>query len=153
MAAKRRFGRVRSLPSGRYHARYLSPGGTDRPGPHTFATKRDAQVWLTLQEAQMKRGEWLDPSGGALPFSDSSRSLAQVPGDLLLDPILGLRRHDGAQQRGTLLVSGERVGGVDPERHTSNLGGGANNPGLRSPSGWKRTPSDRLIRWATRVRG
>ena len=54
-----------------------------------------------------------------------SRTLAQVPGDLPLNPvqlILGLSGHDGAHERGTLLVSGERAGGIDPECHASNLG-------------------------------
>jgi integrase len=40
----------------------------DRPAPLTFATKRDAQVWLTLKEGEIKRGDWLDPSAGAVPF-------------------------------------------------------------------------------------
>jgi len=71
------------------------------------------------------------PGDGAL-----SRSLAQVPGDLPLDPVqlvLGLSRHDGARERGKLLVSGERPGDVDPERHASNLGGCADIP-ARDPS-------------------
>jgi integrase len=70
MTAKRRFGRVRQLPSGRYQARYLSPEGSDRPAPYTFSTKRDAEVWLTLKEAEIKRGDWLDPSGGSMLFAD-----------------------------------------------------------------------------------
>jgi integrase len=68
MAGKRRFGRVRRLPSGRYQARYLGPDGVDRPAPLTFAAKREAEVWLTLTEGEIKRGDWLDPSAGAVPF-------------------------------------------------------------------------------------
>ena len=33
---KRRFGRVRRLPSGHYQARYAGPDGIDRPAPQTF---------------------------------------------------------------------------------------------------------------------
>jgi hypothetical protein len=69
MTGKRRFGRVRRLPSGRYQARYLGPDGVDRPAPQTFATKREAQVWLTLKEGEIKRGDWLDPSAGSMPFA------------------------------------------------------------------------------------
>ena len=46
MAARRRFGRVRRLPSGRYQARYLGPDGLDRPAPGTFASKTSAEKWL-----------------------------------------------------------------------------------------------------------
>ena len=69
MSARRRFGRVRRLPSGRYQARYLAPDGTDRPAPQTFATKKAAGVWLTMQESDFNRGDWLDPSTGAVPFA------------------------------------------------------------------------------------
>jgi integrase len=64
MSKKRRFGRVRRLPSGRYQARYQGPDGVDRPAPETFATKGDAEIWLTLKEAEMQRGDWIDPDAG-----------------------------------------------------------------------------------------
>jgi integrase len=69
MTGKRRFGRVRRLPSGRYQARYPGPDGVDRPAGQTFATKRAAEVWLTLKESEIKRGDWLDPSAGAVLFA------------------------------------------------------------------------------------
>jgi integrase len=68
--SKRRFGRVRKLPSGRFQARYPGPDGTDRPAPNTFATRSDADVWLTLKEAEIRRGEWLDPDAGEVPFGE-----------------------------------------------------------------------------------
>ncbi|GLZ07668.1 putative prophage phiRv2 integrase [Actinomadura sp. NBRC 104412] len=68
MAGKRRFGRVRQLPSGRYQARYLGPDGVDRPAPNTFASKTDADQWLVLKEAEIRRGEWIDPDAGRVPF-------------------------------------------------------------------------------------
>ena len=46
-----------------------SPDGADRPAPQTFATKKAAQVWWTLKESEIKRGDWLDPSAGAMPFA------------------------------------------------------------------------------------
>jgi hypothetical protein len=66
--AKRRFGRVRQLPSGRWQARYPGPDGIDRAAPETFSTKKDADVWLTLKEAEMRRGDWIDPDAGCVLF-------------------------------------------------------------------------------------
>jgi integrase len=68
MAGKRRFGRVRRLPSGRYQARYLGPDGKDRPAPETFASKTDAEVWLTRKEVEIRDGEWIDPDLGKVTF-------------------------------------------------------------------------------------
>jgi hypothetical protein len=70
MAGKRWFGRVRRLPSGRWQARYLGPDGIDRPAPDTFATKTEANVWLTLKEAEIRGGDWLDPDAGAVLFAE-----------------------------------------------------------------------------------
>lgn len=74
MPAKRRFGRIRRLPSGRWQARYSGPDGIDRPAPNTFATKTDADVWLTLKEAEIRSGDWLDPDAGAVLFEDYAKS-------------------------------------------------------------------------------
>jgi integrase len=57
----RRFGNVRQRSSGRWQARYPGPDGLMRPAPNTFATKRDAEQWLTVTEAAMLRGDWIDP--------------------------------------------------------------------------------------------
>jgi integrase len=65
---KRRFGRIRRLPSGRYQARYPGPDGIDRPAPDTFANKTDAGVWLTLKEAEIRQGDWIDPDAGNVKF-------------------------------------------------------------------------------------
>jgi integrase len=67
---RRRFGRVRKLPSGRWQARYPGPDGTDHSAPHTFATKKDAQRWLTVKEADITRGDWFDPAAGTVPFAE-----------------------------------------------------------------------------------
>ena len=74
---RRRFGRVRKLPSGRWQARYLAPDGRDHTAPHTFATKRDAEQWLTVKEADIKRGDWLDPAAGAIAFAEYAREWAE----------------------------------------------------------------------------
>jgi len=81
MPARRRFGRVRRLPSGRYQARYPGPDGIDRPAPDTFATKTDADVWLTVKEAEIRSGTWLDPDAGNVAFAGFAVSwVAERPG-------------------------------------------------------------------------
>jgi integrase len=68
MAAKRRFGRVRRLPSGRWQARYKGPDDIDRPAPRTFPSKTDAVRWLALVEAEIVHGDWINPDLGNVPF-------------------------------------------------------------------------------------
>ncbi|MFD8556778.1 tyrosine recombinase XerC [Streptosporangium canum] len=71
--AKRRFGRIRQLPSGRFQARYTGPDGVDRPAPETFATKTDAEVWLTRKEAEILDDEWIDPDAGKITLREYGR--------------------------------------------------------------------------------
>ena len=74
MPGKRWFGRVRGLPSGRYQVRSRGPDGIDRPAPETFRTKGDAEVWLTMKEAEIRRGDWIDPDAGKVRFLDYAES-------------------------------------------------------------------------------
>ncbi len=64
MAPRRRFGRLRQLPSGRWQARYTTPSGKDVAAPSTFATKTAAQRWLAAVETDLARGQWVDPQPG-----------------------------------------------------------------------------------------
>jgi integrase len=68
-ARKRRFGRVRQLPSKRWQARYRGPDAMDHPAPITFATKRDAEIWLVNTEAEIRAGEWVNPVLGDVTFA------------------------------------------------------------------------------------
>ncbi|MEH1012548.1 site-specific integrase [Micromonospora sp. CPCC 206060] len=70
MAKRRHFGRVRKLPSGRYQVRYPGPDGVLRPADTTFDRKRDAELWLSAKEAEIARGEWLDPEGGKVTLRE-----------------------------------------------------------------------------------
>ena len=70
MASRRRFGRVRRLPSGRYQARYQGPDGVDRPAPSTFATKTDAERWLARTEVEIHDDHWRDPDLGRASFGE-----------------------------------------------------------------------------------
>jgi len=67
---RRRWGTVRKLPSGRYQARYPGPDGRLRPAPETWERKRDAERYLSLVEAEMVRGEWIDPEQVAITVRD-----------------------------------------------------------------------------------
>jgi integrase len=100
---RRRFGSVRQLRSGRWQARYQGPDGLVRPAPRTFATETDANVWLTVTEAEIVQGNWTDPYAGRIPLGlYAARWIAERPGlaprttalyeDLLrlhIDPALG----------------------------------------------------------------
>jgi integrase len=70
VADRRRFGRIRRLPSGRWQARYKGPDGVDRPAPGTFVNKREAQSWLVRKEAEVLAGDWLDPDAGRVVFRE-----------------------------------------------------------------------------------
>ena len=63
--SRRRFGQIRKLPSGKYHASFVPPGGGKRQNaPNTFTTKTDAKRWLTKVEADLSRGTWLNEELG-----------------------------------------------------------------------------------------
>lgn len=66
----RRFGNVRQRGSGRWQARYPGPDGQLRNAPNTFPSKRDAEQWLTVTEAAMLRGDWIDPLLGKITLTD-----------------------------------------------------------------------------------
>lgn len=81
MAKRRRFGKIRKRQSGRYQASFIDPAGRRRYAPHTFATKVEANDWLTVQEATMVRGDWSDPERGKVPFGAyASRWIEERPG-------------------------------------------------------------------------
>jgi len=70
MATRRRFGRVRKLPSGRYQARYPGPDGVDRAAPQTFERKADADRWLAGMEGELLRGDWSAPEAARVQLGD-----------------------------------------------------------------------------------
>jgi hypothetical protein len=64
----RSFGSVRRLPSKRWQARYSTPDGTRHTAPHTFATRKLADDWLSDTRTKLLRGSWLDPSASSTTF-------------------------------------------------------------------------------------
>jgi integrase len=67
---KRRFGNVRKLPSGRFQARYPGPDGVLRSAPETFPTQTAADEYLVDMEADMRRGDWIDPDAGKISLKE-----------------------------------------------------------------------------------
>jgi integrase len=69
MSKRRTFGSVRRLPSGRWQASYHHPVTHQRvSGPTTYGTKREATTWLSLAEADLVRGDDLDPNSRSRLF-------------------------------------------------------------------------------------
>ena len=62
--ARRDFGTVRKLPSGKWQARYRNRGGLLVAAPETFATKGDATAWLARAQTDQARGDFVDPRAG-----------------------------------------------------------------------------------------
>jgi excisionase family DNA binding protein len=64
VSSRRRFGKVRKLPSGRFQASFIAPSGKRQTALRTFRTKTDADRWLTTVEADLSRGAWLNEDLG-----------------------------------------------------------------------------------------
>src|SRR3954468_2454790 len=66
--AKRQFGSIRKLPSGRFQARYTGPDGhtyaarRENGQALTFRTRGDADGWLSLRRSEILRSDWLPPA-------------------------------------------------------------------------------------------
>ncbi len=67
---RRRFGRVRQLPSGQFQARYMGPDGKLHAAPFTFDRERAAESWLAEAETDIRRGDWTNPDAGKIRFQD-----------------------------------------------------------------------------------
>lgn len=71
---RRRFGKVRKLPSGRFQASFVAPNGERQKAPHTFVNKTDADRWLVKVEADISKGTWLDEQLGLQRFEDYAKA-------------------------------------------------------------------------------
>jgi integrase len=70
--ARREFGAVRKLPSGRWQASFRGPDGRRQSAPTTFGSERDADRWLVRVEADMASGRWMDDRLGRRTFGEYS---------------------------------------------------------------------------------
>ena len=73
MAARRRFGHLRKLPSGRWHASFIGPNGQRQNASTTFRTKGEAERWLALVETDLSRGTWTDDHSSRETFGNYAR--------------------------------------------------------------------------------
>jgi len=61
-------GWIRRAHSGRYQARYRTPGGRTRS--KTFDRRKDADKWLRRELALIDRGDWIDPDAGTMTVAE-----------------------------------------------------------------------------------
>ena len=95
MPARRHFGSVRRLPSGRYQASYWH-NVTRHVAPDTFPSKSDAQRWLSNIEADINRGAWIDPGGAQMTVAElASRYRAELAMEPGASAVATLRRTAG----------------------------------------------------------
>src|SRR3954470_1293954 len=52
----------------RYRARYIGPDGTEKSMSFPDGQKRLAEKWLAQIEADMSRGQYVDPNAGRVTF-------------------------------------------------------------------------------------
>ena len=71
---RRRFGLVRKLPSGKWQASFIGPGGVRQTAPDTFLRRTDADRWLAQVESDISRGVWLDGKLGRVLLGDYARA-------------------------------------------------------------------------------
>ncbi|MEV4216667.1 site-specific integrase [Nonomuraea sp. NPDC049725] len=77
----RHFGNIRKRESGRFQIRYPGPDGQMRSGTETYERKSDAERALSLIEAQMIKGEWIDPERSKVKLKDYAETwISQRPG-------------------------------------------------------------------------
>ncbi|MEA3019651.1 MAG: hypothetical protein QOI47_1175, partial [Actinomycetota bacterium] len=70
MPSRRSFGSIRQLPSGRWQTRHPDAAGRLLAAPDTFATKADAARYLARVQADLDRGQWVDPRVGRTTFAE-----------------------------------------------------------------------------------
>lgn len=78
--ARRQFGSVRKLPSGRFQARYRLPSGRMVAATHTFRTKGDATRYLSSIETDLARGTFVDPNGARTTLAEWAEQWLARPG-------------------------------------------------------------------------
>jgi len=78
---RRSFGNIRKFRSGRYQARYFYRG-TWYKADHTFRTKADAAAWLSIKQAEITGGTWIDPGLSRETFEEYADRWTKTRTDL-----------------------------------------------------------------------
>ena len=93
MNARREFGSIRRLGSGRYQVSYWHEGRR-HVGEATFATKAEASRYLASVSTELQRGTWIDPEAGQVALVEYASAW--------LDQRVGLRPRTVELYRGLL---------------------------------------------------
>lgn len=59
--ARRSFGRLRKLPSGKWQASYIGPDGVLYKADHTFNEEYEGEAWLGTAQKQIAADVWVSP--------------------------------------------------------------------------------------------
>src|SRR5262245_41868637 len=78
--AKRQFGAIDKLPSGRWRARYRDAAGRRVTAANTFRTKADDSASLAVGQADLVRGHYIDPREGKTTVASWAQSWLGRPG-------------------------------------------------------------------------
>jgi len=80
MPARRSFGSLRKLKSGRYQAKYSGIDGQRYTAPSTFSTKMDADAWLAQRLSEISRGVWESPEAikASITFGEYFKKFLQT---------------------------------------------------------------------------
>jgi len=60
---RRRFGSIRRLSSGKFHASFVDPDGQRKKAPESFRNESDAARYLDRVEREIQRGHWIPDAG------------------------------------------------------------------------------------------
>jgi len=69
------------VPIGRYQARYFYRGAWYK-ADHTFRTKADAAAWLSIKQAEITGGTWIDPGLTGTLFQEYANRWMKTRTDL-----------------------------------------------------------------------
>jgi hypothetical protein len=78
--AKRPFGAIDKLPSGRWRARYRDAAGRRVTAPNTFRTTADASAYLAVVQSDLVHGRYIDPRQGKTTLASWAQSWVGRPG-------------------------------------------------------------------------
>ncbi len=77
--ARRNFGRIERLPSGRYRDGYTGPDGQLSRAPTTFDAKDDAIAWLSARRAEIQMEVWAPDDASRVRSGASRRPSGRTP--------------------------------------------------------------------------
>ncbi|MGO9155260.1 tyrosine-type recombinase/integrase [Mycobacterium sp.] len=79
---RRGWGKLRELPSGRWHASYIWPPELDRHNaPITYSSKMDAEAWLASERRLIEQGTWTAPRLRVEASLNRGKTLGQYASD------------------------------------------------------------------------